>query len=194
MRTMGDQKNTAADPRIAQLRKVLEEAGYFVNDIIGPSKFRSMEGRRYKMQVAKKGEGEYIGKLLGTDRGRIEKLVKSVIPEARLFSRFADYSVTYVWFCAEPTPSEQGKVVREDEERSDPVMKEDSRIAYEEKLRNLVIQSIEEFPELVDDLERISTKIVQEVLVNTEVMKMKAQGLTPKFSKSKFFGPGRGRA
>ena len=107
---MGDQKNTAADPRIAQLRKVLEEAGYFVNDIIGPSKFRSMEGRRYRMQVSKVGEGEYVETFSGTDRETIDKLVKSIIPEARLFSRFADYSVTYVWFCAEPTPYKQGKL------------------------------------------------------------------------------------
>ena len=79
--------------------------------------------------------------------------------------------------------------IKEDEEG-----KEESRIAYESKLRSLVIQTIEEFPELVEDLEMITTRIVREVLENTEVMKMKAQGLTPKFSKSKFFGPGRGRA
>jgi len=106
---MEDQKNTTADPRIAQVRKVLKEAGYFVNGkiYVDPRK----EGRRCRMQVVKKGVGMYIGKLFETDRGMIEKLVKSIIPEARLFSRFANYSVTYVWiYEAKPTPYKQGKL------------------------------------------------------------------------------------
>ena len=92
-----------SDPRIAQLRKVLKEAGYFVNGkiYVDPRK----EGRRYKMQVVKKGKGMYVGKISETDRGMIEKLVKSIVPEARLYSSFVDYSVTYVWiYEAEPTP------------------------------------------------------------------------------------------
>ena len=80
-----------------QLRKALEAEGYLINGRIYSDK--RARGRRYKFSVSKLGRvWPKLASMTEEEKEQADQIVKSIVSDAREYSRFDDSVVTYVRF------------------------------------------------------------------------------------------------